>query len=531
MIFQSLFLSHVADASLFDLSIVASNLKVISQFPQEQQPTKIIELIESNPLLAHKIVRKLYESKIVTSEVLHKVVQRKKMSIQKTLGFKKKKAVTITPLFKSASVSINSIPSYEDYYIQYKEKGNSHWLTSIKLEHDPISNSLTTSIVNLKENVSYYIRILNDEKHSVDDIYEFSTNTAPVFSPDNVYKLSDIYTGGTLDLVKLGITGSKNNWVKIVGDNSSIISTTDTAESGINIGANSYLYFENITINGGGRHAISANKAHHLWFNGCDISHWGRKARYTKFGKSYYQKGNKKPINHDSAFSLVKTGVVTIENCHVYSPRTKANSWKYGHPAGANAVLIDARHPEKEYQGQIVIRNNRFYGKDKHRFNDVIESKNNGSPFGGFVRDSAIYNNYFAYANDDLIEIDGSQSNVLVYNNVLEQGFCGISAIPNRQGPSYIFNNYIHNLGDENNKSWAGIKLGGLISRPAGKVNIYNNLIISNSNGIASARFKKDYTYWANIEANVIFAEKKGILQKKIFSNNIFINNLILDGS
>jgi hypothetical protein len=516
--------------------VIEEQLKALYLLPVEVQAEMVIEIMDVNPLFSHQIMKYLIKTKVVHNSTINIISQVKRLSIQKILASLKAVPVVITPLYHSASVTINSGELTSKYYLQYKEKGASAWLPQFSLNNDTNSGSFTTSIINLKENMSYVIRISQDAQFKGSELYQFTTNTKPIFSATNIYRLSDIYHGGVLDLVKLNIKGSKNNWVKIIGDDNTVISTSDEVESSINIGSNSYIYFENITINGGGRNAVSTNEAHHIWFNGCNISHWGREPRDVRDGKFYAKKGDNKPINYDSAFSLIKTGVVTIENCQVHSPRTKANSWKRGHPHGANAVLVDANHPIRDYKGQIVIRNNRFYGTDQHRFNDVIESRNNGSSYGGFVRDSAIYNNYLAYANDDIIEIDGSQSNVLIYNNDIEQGYCGISAIPNRQGPSYIFNNYIHNLGDQNNRSWAAIKLGGLVSRPAGKVNIFNNLIKTNSNGIASAKYSGDSTFWANVWSNIIIASqyKKNsygysVLEKSPFSENKYHNNFVFN--
>jgi len=509
------------------LNLIESRLQVVRELTGNNQIEKVLEITDAYPLYTNFILKHLQHNNLVPASTIEAVSNLKKLPIKKILSKRSESSLVITPLYHSASITIHPESPFIKYYLKYKKKGSQHWFPSIPLEYDPSSNTFTSSIVNLFENTIYIVQISPSLDFSSSESLELITKTTPKFSDDNIYLLSDIYQGGTLDLIELGISGSENNWVKIVGDNNTVISTNETVDSAINIGANSYIYFDNINIAGGGRHAISAKNAHHLWFNGCEISRWGREARYTIENKSYASENDTNPINYDSAFSLIKTGVVTIENCHVHSPRVKANSWKNGHPYGANAVLVNANHPIKAYQGQIVIRNNRFYGTDQHRFNDVIESRNNGSPFGGFVRDSAIYNNYLAYANDDIIEIDGSQSNVLVYNNEIEQGFCGISAIPNRQGPSYIFNNYIHNLGDQNGRSWSAIKLGGLVSRPAGKVNIFNNLIKTSSNGISSAVFKNDSTFWADVWSNIIIINKykKNKLGYSVFENTPFALN------
>ena len=176
---------------------------------------------------------------------------------------------------------------------------------------------------------------------------------------------------------------------------------------------------------------------------------------------------------------------------------------------------------------------NRFYGTPDHRFNDVIEGRGNFDRSGAFVRDSAIYNNYLAFANDDLIEIDGGQANVLVYDNEMTQGYCGISTAPNMIGPSYVFHNYIHDLGDERGKEWTAIKMGGLMSRPGGVTNVFENLIITNRNGIASSGVAGDSTYWVNAKNNIIITRSYnnmvgyGIYDKHLYEGSVFKNNLI----
>ena len=192
-----------------------------------------------------------------------------------------------------------------------------------------------------------------------------------------------------------------------------------------------------------------------------------------------------------------------------------------------------AYHPDVEKRGQFIIRNNRLYGSDDKRFNDVIEGRKNAWRVGGFVRDSAIYGNYIAYANDDLIEIDGGQSNVLVYDNELTQGYVGISIAPNRLGPSYIFHNLIYNLGDERGREWTSIKAGGLLSQPAGVTRVYENVILTNRNGISASSFQGDKTFWIETQNNVIITRNNsnmvgyGIYDEQQFLSSHFFNDVI----
>ncbi|MBN7824688.1 hypothetical protein [Bowmanella dokdonensis] len=446
--------------------------------------------------------------------------------------------VRITPLFHSASITLYGMNSTHSAWVEFSEQGQEDWNEALPLVFDPIEGALSGSLVRLKPDTPYQVRLAlyANGDFTGEQQYQFRTRANhPPVDPERVYRLADIYQGGTLDLEALGIEGRPGGWAKIVGDKDTWIRTEQGEKFAINIGDNSYIHFENIQVDGGGRHAVTSLNAHHLWFSDCEISGWGREAGIEKDGLAYENEQATEPINYDAGFHLRSTGVVVVEDCQVHSPVPAANHWGDGHPQGATAFLVLANHPNPDYQGQYVLRHNRFFGTNEHRFNDVIESRSNGQPWGGFLRDSAIHDNYLAYANDDLIELDGGQHNVLVYDNVLEQGYTGISAVPNMLGPSYIFNNFIHNLGDERQKAWAAIKLGGLQSAPAGLTHIFGNLIISRSNGIAAAAFKGDSSYWVHAQNNVLVHDRYwqvmgyGIYDKKPTPASRYLNNYIFN--
>ena len=149
---------------------------------------------------------------------------------------------------------------------------------------------------------------------------------------------------------------------------------------------------ENLTIKGGQRYGIFAEKTHHIWIKGCDISGYGRVPAVYKNGRGYSSETSTSPINYDSGIYLEKSGIAVVEECEIHDPNSGANHWGYGHPNGPNALQVYAYHPDEQYRGQMIVRNNRFYGTDTVRFNDVIEGRKNTWRNGGFVRDSAIYN-------------------------------------------------------------------------------------------------------------------------------------------
>jgi hypothetical protein len=444
----------------------------------------------------------------------------------------------VVPLIHSASLTVYN--QYEDTNTRlwFKSSTSSDWLPALALQWEPIRGALSGSIVRLEPDTAYDIKLeyLYNTQVIEERFFNFETRpNSPPIDPDKIYYLSDIYNGGQLDLTALGIGGTEDGWALIIGDGPEIIAD-EGDKAVIDIGSQSYIKFKNITVKGG-RFGIHALKAHHIWIKGCDVSHYGREGQDIRNGVAYATTEITKPLNYDSGIYLERTGVVTVENCEIHSPKGKANHWGYGHPNGPNAMLIWAYHPTEEYQGQYIIRNNHFYGTPEHRFNDVIEGRKNFYRSGAFVRDSAIHNNYLTYANDDLIELDGGQSNVLFYDNELTQGYCGVCDGRNMLGPSYVFNNYIYDLGDERGKEWTAIKMGGLISRPAGITNLFENLIITNRNGVAASGVDNDRTFWLNAQNNIIITRRLnnmvgyGIYDKQFYKGSVFKNNVIYNMS
>lgn len=441
--------------------------------------------------------------------------------------------VFIQPLINSASITLSGLSEETRGAVFFKPQDTEQWQKGRDLVWEPVNGVLTGPIVHLQADTAYDVKVVLTEQQEVESeiAKQFTTRPdKPVINPDKVYKLSEIYEGGMLDLEALGIEGDENGYAKIVGDKDTVIRAGDDEKYAINVGDNSYIYFENITIESARVHAFYGEEAHDIWINQCDISGWGRAPNVMKKGIAYEME-DAQPINYDSAIYFRQSGVITVENCDIHDPRAIANDWSFGHPKGPNAFLAHANHPDPRFKGQIILRNNHFHGAPEHRFNDIIEGRKNAEPLGGFVRDSAIYNNELAYSNDDAIEIDGGQQNVLVYNNDISHTYSGISITPVRVGPSFIFNNYIHDLGDLRTKQWASIKMGGLLTSPAGQSVIMHNLITVGRNGLTASRFKNDDTFWTYAQNNVVITEKDNnqvgyaVYDPEGFTGSQFVNN------
>jgi hypothetical protein len=501
-------------------------------------PSAISTLVRLFPIDAYRILTYVTENSLINEYTLLAIAVENKLDptiVLEASAFGIENSVT--PLIHSAGIVIYGQDEDNTSDVRYREVGDNTWLPALELAWEPIYGALSGSIVHLNADTAYEVEVEITDYDGETQEYSFDFKTrpnSPPIDPNKIYYLSEIYSGGELDLEALNIHGSEGGYAKIIGDGQVIDGGKDSLWA-VNVGSQAYIMLENLTITGGRRYGIYANKTHDIWISNCDISSFGRKATLYKNDIAYENSESNSPINYDSGIYLERTGKSVIEHCKIHSPNEKANHWGSGHPKGPNALQIHANNPVEQYQGQIIIRYNQLFGTAKHRFNDVIEGRKNTERTGGFVRDSAIYGNYLAYANDDLIEIDGGQQNVLVYNNELTSGYVGISIAPNMLGPSYVFHNYIHDLSDERGKEWTAIKAGGLMVVPGGKTYILENYINTNRNGISASGVKGDSTFWVEARNNVIINRKMnsgvglGIYDKEKYHLSKFVNNIIFN--
>ena len=240
----------------------------------------------------------------------------------------------IVPLINSASIVLFQQPSERTAFVAFKEKDKTDWRIASPLHWEPVRSALSGSIVKLEPNTAYDVRIEIFENGAIveEKLLHFKTRlNYPPINPKLVFKLSEIYRDGQLDLTKLNIRGDENGWAKIVGDAETPIVAGESDEYAINIGSNSYIIFENVTVKGGRRHGVYSRGAHHLWFKGCDVSNWGRVPTHFHKGKGYESINDIKPINYDAGMLLYKSGVVVVEDCQIHSPNYGSNHWGDSH--------------------------------------------------------------------------------------------------------------------------------------------------------------------------------------------------------
>ncbi|MES2309870.1 MAG: right-handed parallel beta-helix repeat-containing protein, partial [Verrucomicrobiota bacterium] len=319
-------------------------------------------------------------------------------------GEKRPVQVSLVPTFESCGVYVRfeEVDGIAVCTAEYQKKGETSWQKSFPLVTDSSLKIFKGSLVFLAENEDYDIRIIFlDEQGKKRGVIKSSFKTwSSALSFSKILHVKDLLdSSGFLNLNDL--RSDPGEWTKIVGDGEILKGTTDQ-DAAVWVKNCSRLVLENLKIMGGTRYGIHLQNSQDVRVLNCDISGFGRKGvqDISKDGKFYFPDGTY--LNYDPGIFIDQSLNVVVERCYIHDPRGTANCWKYSHPAGPEAVFVRSL-------GGTVIRYNDFIGSDVHRWNDVIEGFENGSPLGGFYRDSDIYGNMLAFANDDCVELDGGQ--------------------------------------------------------------------------------------------------------------------------
>ncbi len=387
-----------------------------------------------------------------------------------------KQGLELVPTFENCSVYYypetgdkTKIRGKDDLTMKYRPAGSQTWLEAFPPSFDPGETSWRGSIVFLKENSEYEVRLellLSDGNAKITE-GKFKTWNSEIPVAREIRLTQKDVANGQLILKE---SGSREGWLKYTADG---ILTGKEGENAVIkvIGAN-YVWLDGLTIHGGGaRHGIELADSHNLKVSNCDISDYGRVGPRLpeKDGKFYLPDGQY--INYDAGICVTQSGSLVIERNYIHDPRTTANGWFFSHPAGPQGIYLWGG-------GGTVIRFNDFIGSDPHRWNDAIESRNNGSEQGGPYRDCDVYGNLMFMANDDGIELDGGQMNIRTYFNRFEGYHCAISTAPCLLGPSYIFRNLMAHPGDFYNGVHAIIKNNYSVDGK-GQIFVFNNTLVT----------------------------------------------------
>lgn len=412
-------------------------------------------------------------------------------------------ALDLKPTFESCSVYL----PYENNVeckISFKKTSEFTWHSAYTPIYDIGKKEFRVSLVRLSENTDYQVKAElysggNKITEFTGTFTTWNTNVLIARTEDiSKYKSGNVYV---IDNAK----GTATGWIKITSDK--VLQTDYNAinedDVVVLVKNSEYVILEGLTIQGGRRHAMCIlTTCNNLRVVNCDISKWGRPVVGQTDGGQFLDKEGKE-INHDAGIYLQKTLNLVIERCYIHDSKSRTNAWSgtvelgtfkgqkfsSAHPQGPNAIFLD------EAKGGTIIRYNDLVGSQNHRYNDPVETADNSYWNGGFNKDADIYGNMIGFGQDDGIELDGGQNNVRTFGNRFEQTYCGISTAPNRQGPSYIFNNVVWNLGDSRPSTNVSVKNGGgdmvneALGQYPGRNFFFNNTFIAPKNGITGVGY------------------------------------------
>ena len=385
--------------------------------------------------------------------------------------------------------------------ITYRKAGEKEWKKVYKPMHDTQTNQFRGTIPFVTQDTEYEVKAVISENGSV---AKESTATVHTWKDNppiaQTIKLSDIYSGKG-DLTLMNLKGTEDGWIKIDGEGQTVDAGKEFYEA-VTISQCEYLIFENVKVRGGTDFGIIVDpRCHDVRIVNCDIAEWGTGSVHDHDLGAYYRAGN--TTNQRAGIQAPSSVNLVVERCYIHDSDTNSNPWRkhnYSnvHPMGSTAVMMWGSRG-------TVIRYNDLVGSDLHRFNDVLEGaqNDNRSP-GSTGSDSDIYGNLLIFSNDDAMEMDGAQMNTRVYQNRIEQTYCGISTTPMTMGPGYIYRNQIVNMGDETGNKGNAMKTGGS-SDHWPRIYFFNNLFRASGGCVRNANHH-GVTEWHGTSRNTIYA-------------------------
>ncbi len=424
-----------------------------------------------------------------------------------------------------AESTFENISYYIDYEgelsrcrVTYREADTNEEKEALEAFNDTKTKQFRGSVVKVKEGTEYELTArLYDSKNVLKAVKTAKIKTKSSDVPiAKEIKLSEIYDGeGALNIQNMH--GSEDGWIKINCEGQTIDGGLNHDQA-VYISESSYIIFENAVIRGGERFGINiTNFSDNIRIINCDIAGWGPgDVPYNREMGVYYINGG--VYNYCCGIKAYFCSNVLIERNYIHDANVQTNEWirpdgKQIHPAGSSGIYLGTG-------GGVVIRYNDIIGSDIHRFNDAIEGSNNfGLNYSSLCRNSDIYGNMLIYTADDIMELDGAQMNIRVYENRAEQSLCGISTAANTMGPAYIFRNLYTNAGTVSDQmTGAMMKNGG--DGPdgyTGRMYMFNNTFDSYINGMNAANGA--YYYFSR---NNIIASRK--------TDGVGKNNVITEG-
>lgn len=326
------------------------------------------------------------------------------------------------PTFESLGLYYNRMAAKEAPRVRYRVAGASAWREGHPLVYDQREHQYRGSLVQLKADTLYDIRIEADGQP-----VEFQERTWSEQFP--IGKTTALPDGTTDQTVYVKEGGSATGWHVLMPEPGKkfVSDVFNLSDYNVVVEAD-YVILRGLELRGAGIHGVLIREGvQHVVIEDCHITGWGRLGGARVWGVFN---------GSDSAvYAERDAGHLVIQRNLIDYPRGGANDWESGHPSGPQGIsLIDSR-------GSNVIRYNTIRSTDDHGYNDGIGGSSNYSFKGSPNRDSDIYGNIVANCWDDAIESEGANSNVRIWSNYIHHTFTHVATAATAMGPLYIFRN------------------------------------------------------------------------------------------
>lgn len=424
--------------------------------------------------------------------------------------------VELVPGFTVCSIDLNNCTAADEEHfsakLSFRRAGDSAWQPALDPVYIPQERAARGSLLKLAEASDYELRLtVNDNGKRETIERKFRTRSPEI----PIARTIELGPETPLPLV-IRESGTPNGYIRYTAKPGTVLDGGNRSREVILVDGASCLVFENLTLRGGRVNGINLSQASNIAVLNCDIAGFGRiGTMQVKRDGKFYDAENR-VINNDAGIRILGGRDIRVERCYIHDPRGTANSWFHSHPAGPNGIFVgDAE--------QVTLRYNDFIGSDARRWNDAVEGWANGSLYGSVCRDAEIVGNYFAFGNDDGMELDGGQMNCRFLYNKTEGMLCGVSTAPCLSGPSYLVGNLFCEPGDVYGLTNCGLKNGYSVAG-TGRLFFFHNTITGDWN--AASDYGGSATEWKT-QSNLL----KGVGRNNLFDvTGNLLENLLAKG-
>lgn len=304
--------------------------------------------------------------------------------------------------------------------VHFRPVGAGDWQPALDLVYDPRNQEHRGSIVGLKPDTAYEVRLTHAGQSTV-----INTRTQNDRFP--IGKTSEVASQTSPLEIKESGTATGYHLFTAPPRKRATIDVANQTDHNVVIDAD-YVIVRGLELKNAGRHGILIKPGrHHVVIEDCRITFWGRIGGPLTYGNA---------SNSDSAIYAERgAGHLVLQRNLIENPRGASNDWDTGHPAGPQGIsLINS-------SGNNVIRYNEIISTEDHGFNDAIGGGSNFSNAGSPNRDSDIHGNIIAGVWDDGIESEGANMNVRIWGNYIYRTFQHVATASTSKGPLYVFRN------------------------------------------------------------------------------------------